>query len=53
MMEYIELNKDIKMPMLGFGTFLNNGDECEQFVFQAIRHGYCLIDIAEAYGNEE
>ncbi len=52
-MEYIELNNGIKMPMLGFGTFLNNGDECEKSVCTAIKNGYRLIDTAEAYGNEE
>ena len=52
-MEYIELNNGIKMPMLGFGTFLNNGDECEKSVCIAIKNGYRLIDTAEAYGNEE
>ena len=52
-MEYIELNNGVKMPMLGFGTFLNNGDECEQSVCEAIKVGYRLIDTAEAYGNEE
>lgn len=52
-MEYIELNTGVKMPMLGFGTFLNNGDECEKSVCTAIKNGYRLIDTAEAYGNEE
>lgn len=41
------------MPMVGFGTFLNNGDECEKSVCQAIQAGYRLIDTAEAYGNEK
>lgn len=52
-MEYIELNNGVKMPMLGFGTFLNNGNECEKTVCEAIKVGYRLIDTAEAYGNEE
>ena len=52
-MEYKVLNNGIKMPMVGFGTFLNNGDECEKSVCQAIQAGYRLIDIAEAYGNEK
>ena len=52
-MEYIELNNGVKMPMLGFGTFLNNGEECERSVCVAIKNGYRLIDTAEAYGNEE
>lgn len=52
-MEYLQLNSEVKMPMLGFGTFMINGEECEQSVLSAIHHGYRLIDTAEAYGNEE
>lgn len=52
-MEYIELNNGVKMPALGLGTFLNNGDECEQAVCAAIKAGYRLIDTAQAYGNEK
>ena len=52
-MEYCELNNGVKMPVLGFGTFLNNGAECEKSVGAAIKEGYRLIDTAEAYGNEE
>ncbi len=49
-MEYIELNNGIKMPMLGYGTFLDNENECEKSVCIAIENGYRLIDTAEAYG---
>lgn len=52
-MEYLQLNNEVKMPMLGFGTFMINGEECEKSVLSAIQHGYRLIDTAEAYGNEE
>ena len=52
-MEYLQLNNEVKMPMLGFGTFMINGEECEKNVLSAIQHGYRLIDTAEAYGNEE
>ena len=52
-MEYKVLNNGIKMPMVDFGTFLNNGDECEKSVCQVIQAGYRLIDTAEAYGNEK
>lgn len=41
------------MPMLGFGTFMNTGADCERTVAEAIHTGYRLIDTAEAYGNEE
>ncbi|WP_081352046.1 aldo/keto reductase [Enterocloster clostridioformis] len=53
MMNMITLNNDIQMPMLGFGTFLMGGAECEESVLTALRNGYRMIDTAEAYGNEE
>ena len=49
----ITLNNNIQMPLLGFGTFLTNGTECEESVLTALRSGYRMIDTAEAYGNEE
>lgn len=52
-MNTITLNNDIQMPMLGFGTFLMEGAECEESVLTALRSGYRMIDTAEAYGNEE
>lgn len=53
MMDTITLNNGIPMPMLGFGTFLMNGAQCEESVLAALRSGYRMIDTAEAYGNEE
>jgi 2,5-diketo-D-gluconate reductase A len=48
------LNNGIKMPMLGFGTYLlRDGSACEQSVLNAINVGYRLIDTAAAYHNEE
>ncbi len=52
-MKMITLNNNIQMPMLGFGTFLMGGTECEESVLTALRCGYRMIDTAEAYGNEE
>ena len=52
-MLYQEINPGVSMPMLGFGTFMNMGSDCERSVAEAIRAGYRLIDTAEAYGNEE
>lgn len=52
-MDFMKLNNGVEMPMLGFGTFQINGEECEKSVLSAIRAGYRLIDTAEAYGNEE
>lgn len=52
-MDKITLNNNIQMPMLGFGTFMMSGAECEDSVLSALRSGYRMIDTAEAYGNEE
>lgn len=52
-MNTITLNNGIQMPMLGFGTFLIGGAECEESVLTALHSGYRMIDTAEAYGNEE
>ena len=52
-MLYQEIAPDVSMPLVGFGTFLNTGSDCERSVAEAIRAGYRLIDTAEAYGNEE
>lgn len=52
-MLYQEIAKGVSMPMLGFGTFMNTGNDCENSVAEAVRNGYRLIDTAEAYGNEE
>ena len=51
-MLYQEIAAGVSMPMLGFGTFLNTGDDCERSVAAAIRAGCRVIDTAEAYGNE-
>ena len=47
-MNTILLNNGITMPVLGFGTFLTGGEECESSVLAAIEAGYRLIDTAEA-----
>lgn len=52
-MNTLTLNNGIQMPVLGFGTFMINGSECDESVLTAIRAGYRMIDTAEAYGNEE
>lgn len=52
-MLYQNIADGVSMPMLGFGTFMNTGADCERTVAEAIRTGYRLIDTAEAYGNEE
>ena len=51
-MLYQEIAEGVSVPMLGFGTFLTAGTDCERAVAEAIRAGYRMIDTAEAYGNE-
>ncbi len=41
------------MPLIGFGTFMLNGETCINAVTSAIKCGYRMIDTAEAYGNEK
>lgn len=52
-MEYLTLNNGIRMPLVGFGTFMLSGETCTNAVATAIRSGYPMIDTAEAYGNEK
>lgn len=52
-MEYVTLNNDVKMPILGYGVYQTPPEETEQCVLEAIRIGYRSIDTAQAYGNEE
>ncbi|AYW47151.1 2,5-diketo-D-gluconic acid reductase [Tetragenococcus osmophilus] len=53
-METVTLNNGIEMPILGFGVFqVDDADECEQAVTDALAAGYRLIDTAAAYLNEE
>lgn len=52
-MEYLTLNNGVKMPLLGFGTFMLGGEACKNTVAAAIQNGYRMIDTAEAYGNEK
>ena len=50
----VTLNNGVGMPLLGFGVFqVNDAEECERSVYEALRTGYRLIDTAAAYGNEE
>ena len=50
----VTLNNGVAMPMLGFGVFqVNDAEECERSVSEAIRTGYRLIDTASMYGNEK
>ncbi len=53
-MKYIILNNGIEMPIEGYGVFqIQDPEQCEQCVSDAIDVGYRLIDTAAAYFNEE
>lgn len=53
-MKSITLNNGVEMPMEGFGVFqIPDAAQCEQAVIEALNAGYCLIDTAAAYMNEE
>lgn len=44
----------VEMPMLGFGVYqIEDAQECENVVLEALSAGYRLIDTAAAYGNEK
>jgi len=46
------LAHDVKLPFLGFGTYLISDSEAPVAVHEAIRAGYRHIDTAEFYQNE-
>ncbi|WCK55999.1 aldo/keto reductase [Aneurinibacillus sp. Ricciae_BoGa-3] len=53
-MQKIILNNGVEMPILGFGVYqIQDANECEQSVYDAIMAGYRLIDTAASYQNEE
>ncbi|WP_454844729.1 aldo/keto reductase [Priestia megaterium] len=53
-MQKVMLNNGVEMPILGFGVFqMNNENECEQAVYDALMAGHRLIDTAASYQNEE
>ena len=47
-----DLAPDVKIPYLGFGTYLIPDGEAAAAVYEAIRAGYRHIDTAEFYRNE-
>lgn len=52
-MDHVTLNNGVEMPILGYGVFqINDHEECERSVVDAIQTGYRLIDTAASYGNE-
>lgn len=51
-MEYVKLSNGIEMPILGYGVYQVNKDECERCVLDALKAGYRSIDTAQSYFNE-
>ncbi len=51
-MGYLTLSNGVRMPLIGFGTFMLQGETCANAVWLALESGYRMIDTAEAYGNE-
>ena len=52
-MEYVKLNNEVKMPILGYGVYQTPPEETERCVLEALETGYRSIDTAQAYYNEE
>jgi 2,5-diketo-D-gluconate reductase A len=49
----MDLTRDIRIPAVGFGTYLIEDADASAVVGEAIRAGYRHIDTAEAYQNED
>src|SRR5688572_24221321 len=52
-MKTLSLNKQAKIPILGFGTWQLKGEECRVAVTKALEVGYRHIDTADAYDNHQ
>lgn len=52
-MKTVTLNNGVQMPVLGYGVYQVNPEECKRCVLDAIDVGYRSIDTAQVYENEE
>lgn len=53
-MKNVQLANGVEMPELGYGIYqVDDLDECERVVKEALEVGYRSIDTAQSYGNEE
>ena len=52
-MEFVTLYNDVKVPVLGLGTFMVSPEDTETSVYTALKNGCRMIDTANAYMNEE
>ena len=51
-MNHIEISKDVKIPVLGFGVFQIPQEQTAEAVKETIKAGYRHIDTAQSYLNE-
>jgi len=47
------LSNGVKMPLVGFGTWMLQGQQCYETVSEALKTGYRHIDTAQGYYNEK
>lgn len=53
-MDKLTLNNQATIPLTGLGVYqINNLDECEHTILNALKMGYRLIDTVACYGNEK
>ena len=52
-MNYLKLSNNVKIPVIGFGTYFINIDDVEEAVYNALKVGYRHLDCAKWYNNEE
>lgn len=52
-MEYITLNNNISIPLVGLGTYQLQGKCGIEIIKNALNIGYTLIDTAQMYSNEK
>jgi len=48
-----EMKDGVKIPRVGFGTWMLEGEECTDAVLAALKVGYRHIDTAQSYENEK
>ncbi len=53
MEKYFLLNNGLKMPAIGYGTYLSTDGTDERMIRLALEVGYRLLDTAAFYNNEE
>lgn len=51
-MKFLKLYNGIEIPVIGYGEFLVNSNDCIDNTIVAINNGYLHIDTAQIYGNE-